>query len=68
MINVFACDKNSSDTVCRSINPQTKEEFDKNIKDFEEFADTNFSRWFYAFDTIEATEEQEKWCDELEGF
>jgi len=65
MIILGACDKDSSETHSRTINPQTKEEFDKEVKDFESEVTKNiFPRWFWACDDSDAECEQAKWLED----
>lgn len=64
---IHAFDKNSSASHSKSYNPQTKKEFDKAVKQFESEVNQIFFKWYWEFDTIDATSEQEKWCDEEEN-
>ena len=66
MITLIACDKDSSETFSQTINPQTKEEFDRDIQDFEEKANKLFRKWFYTCNNLSATKEQDKWLEEEE--
>mgnify|MGYP000855953785 FL=1 len=64
---IHAFDKNSSASHSKSYNPQTKEEFDKCVKEFDEEVNQIFYKWYFEFDTVDATPEQEQWCDEEEN-
>lgn len=66
MITIIACDKNSSRTSSISIDPKTREEFMKSLGEFEKEMDEHFYSYFFIFDTFDATQEQEQWCDEEE--
>lgn len=63
---IHAFDKNSSASHSKSYNPQTKEEFDKCVKEFDDEVGQIFYKWYSEFDTIDATSEQEEWCNEEE--
>lgn len=64
---IHAFDKNSSASHSKSYDPQTKEAFDKCVKEFDEEVNQIFYKWYFEFDTMDATPEQEQWCDEEEN-
>ena len=65
---IHAFDKNSSASHSKSFNPSTKEKFDECIKEFEDEVNLIFYKWYFEIDTIDATPEQEVWCDEEEKY
>lgn len=67
MITIIALDKNSSASHTKSYDPKTKKEFDQCVKDFNEEVSQVFFKWYFEFDTIDSTPEQEDWCEENEN-
>lgn len=66
MVTLVAINRNYSETFTRTINPRTKEEFNKDIKNFEKFVNKIFTKWHIEFDTFSATFKQTDWCEEKE--
>lgn len=67
MIKIIALDKNSSASHTKSYNPQTKKEFNANLKEFEGEVEQIFFKFYVEFETMDATSKQEKWCEEEES-
>lgn len=61
---IHAFDKNSSASHSKSYDPKTKEHFDKCVKEFDEEVNQIFYKWYFEFDTMDATLEQQQWCKE----
>lgn len=67
MITIIAFDKNSSASHTKSYDPKSKKEFDQNLKEFESEVGQIFFKFYLEFETMDATPEQEKWCEENEN-
>lgn len=65
MVTFIACDKNSSSSHTGTFNPNTKEEFEKCLTEFETSITNIFSRWYLDIDDSDATEEQQEWINEI---
>lgn len=49
-VTVFACDRNSSDTTMRTLRFHNVDEFNKQMKDFED--DVKYDRFFFTFNEL----------------
>lgn len=64
MITVHLVSKIDSTAITRSIDPQTKDQFDNDISELFTEGKETLGKFYMDFDTFDATDEQKDWVEE----